>query len=69
MRHPRVWIGHVSFSLYHSFYHYLILFIILSILLLPFIIWPIDLYLGRLALIKELRGKTRIIGITDQWTQ
>lgn len=28
-----------------------------------------DLYLGRLAIVKEARGKARVIGITDHWTQ
>lgn len=69
MRNPRIWSGHVSFAYHHSFYWYLLTFLVLSFLFLPFLLWPIDLYLGRLGLIKELRGKTRIIGITDQWTQ
>lgn len=69
MRNPRIWLGHLKFAYHFSFFHYMIVFLILSLLFIPFLLWPIDLYLGRLALIKELRGKTRIIGITDQWTQ
>lgn len=69
MRSPRIWFGHVQFAYHFGFYWYLFVFITLSILFTPFLIAPIDLHLGRLGLIKELRGKTRIIGITDQWTQ
>jgi len=70
MRKPRVWLSMFKYSIHSSFYLYAFLFLSLSILFIPFaLIWPIDLYLGRLSLIKELRGKTRIIGITDMWTQ
>jgi len=69
MRNPSIWFSMVRFALFHRFYHYTLVMIVLSIVLLPLIIVPVDLYLGRLGIIEELRGKTRIIGITDQWTQ
>jgi len=34
-----------------------------------FLLWRENLYLGRLSVIKEARGKARVIGITDNWTQ
>nr|UPW42138.1 MAG: putative RNA dependent RNA polymerase [Xinjiang mito-like virus 46] len=69
MRNPSIWWGHLKFAFHFSFYLYIVIFVTMSFILLPFLITPIDLYLGRIGLIKELRGKCRIIGITDQWTQ
>lgn len=71
IRTPKVWVSIVLYSFKCKFYKYLFIFILNSIILLPVLPFslPIDLYLGRLAIIKELRGKARVIGITDQWTQ
>jgi len=66
MRNPSIWFGHLKFAFHFSFYLYIMIFITMSLFLLPFLIVPMDLYLGRIGLIKELRGKCRIIGITDQ---
>jgi len=65
LRNPSVYIGIVRFAFFHRYYHYLGVLLLCSILVFPLILFPIDLYLGRLGLIKELRGKCRIIGITD----
>lgn len=65
LRNPTIYIGIIRFAFFHRFYHYLIVLILSSLLVLPLLLFPIDLYLGRLGLIKELRGKCRIIGITD----
>jgi len=69
MRNPSIWFNMVKFSLFHRFYYFALVMIVLSIILFPLILFPIDLVLGRLGIIEELRGKTRVIGITDQWTQ
>jgi hypothetical protein len=65
LRNPSVYVGILRFALFHRYYHYLGVLLLCSILLFPLVLFPIDLYLGRLGLIKELRGKCRIIGITD----
>lgn len=43
------------------------IFIMNSVVLLPLVPFAIlfDLHLGRLSVIKEARGKARVIGITD----
>jgi len=69
MRNPSIWFNMVRFSLFHRFYYFTFVLVVLSTLLLPLIIFPVDLVLGRLGIIEELRGKTRVIGITDNWTQ
>nr|UPW42085.1 MAG: putative RNA dependent RNA polymerase [Guangdong mito-like virus 9] len=71
MRNPRIWLNIIIFAYNCSFYRYIFIYLTYSILLLPLLPFtiPLDLYLGRLAIVKELRGKARVIGITDQWTQ
>lgn len=76
---PRIWISIIKYCIRVRYIIFPIIFILLSIMLLP--IWFLNyirerflgegynLQLGRLAIIKELRGKARVVGITDNWTQ
>jgi len=72
---PRIWISIIKYCIRVRYIIFPIIFILLSIMLLP--IWFLNylrerflsegynLHLGRLAIIKELRGKARVVGITD----
>jgi hypothetical protein len=71
MRNPSIWFNMLLYAMLHRYRFFIFIFIFMSILCLPLLPFSFffDLYLGRLSLIKELRGKTRVIGITDHWTQ
>jgi len=76
---PRIWIGIIKYCIHVRYIIFPIIFILLSVLMLPlwffnycresFLSEGVNLHLGRLAIIKELRGKARVVGITDMWTQ
>ncbi|AIT71973.1 RNA-dependent RNA polymerase [Rhizoctonia cerealis mitovirus] len=75
---PRIWIGIIKYCIQVRYILFPIIFILLSISFIPLVIFNylfvflgegISLNLGRLAIIKELRGKARVVGITDAWTQ
>lgn len=76
---PKIWIGIIKYCIHVRYIIFPIIFILLSILMLPlwlfnycremFLSEGANLKLGRLAIIKELRGKARVVGITDAWTQ
>lgn len=69
MRNPSIYVSVFRYALKLNYFHYLSVLILGSIICLPLILFPIDLSLGRLGLIKELRGKCRIVGITNNWVQ
>lgn len=76
---PKIWLGIIKYCIHVRYIIFPIIFILLSILMLPlwlfnycretFLSEGANLKLGRLAIIKELRGKARVVGITDNWTQ
>lgn len=79
MSNPKIWLGIIRYCIHVRYIIFPIIFILLSIMLIPlwlfnyiretFLEKGITLHLGRLAIIKELRGKARVVGITDMWTQ
>jgi len=76
---PKIWLGIIKYCIHVKYIIFPIIFILLSILMMPlwlfnycretFLSEGVNLKLGRLAIIKELRGKARVVGITDAWTQ
>lgn len=76
---PKIWIGIIKYCIQVRYIIFPIIFILLSILMLP--LWLFNYFresllseganleLGRLAIVKEMRGKARVVGITDSWTQ
>lgn len=79
MSSPKIWLGIIKYCIHVRYIIFPIIFILLSILMLPLWLFNylrvhvlnegVNLQLGRLAIIKELRGKARVVGITDTWTQ
>nr|QIR30259.1 RNA-dependent RNA polymerase [Plasmopara viticola lesion associated mitovirus 36] len=71
IRNPKVLLAYLKLCYKLNFRLLLVVFILCLILCLPLSLLIIHhpIYLGRLAIIKELKGKARVIGITDQWTQ
>jgi len=69
MRNPSIYVSVFKYAFRLRYFHYISVLILVTIICLPFILFPIDLSLGRLGLIKELRGKCRIVGITNNWVQ
>lgn len=69
MRNPTIYVSVFKYAFRLRYFHYISVLILMSIICLPLILFPIDLSLGRLGLIKELRGKCRIVGITNNWVQ
>nr|UIW13893.1 MAG: RNA-dependent RNA polymerase [Rhizoctonia solani mitovirus 102] len=71
IRNPKVLLAYLKLCYKLNFKLLLLVFIICLILCLPLSLLIVGhpIYLGRLAIIKELKGKARVIGITDQWTQ
>nr|UIW13825.1 MAG: RNA-dependent RNA polymerase [Rhizoctonia solani mitovirus 53] len=71
--HPKVYFGHIIYSVRMRYFTYLIVFLLMTLWSLPLFLlsYPIlgVLPLGRLSIVKELRGKARVVGITDYWTQ
>lgn len=73
MQNPTKWLGYVRLSSSRRYYSLTFYFVFCSLLLLPFLLL-VNLYgykpfLGRIAILEEARGKRRLIGITDWWTQ
>lgn len=71
IRNPKILLAYIKLCYKLHFYLLLSIFIICIIICLPLslIILFHPIYLGRLSIVKELKGKARVIGITDQWTQ
>lgn len=79
MDRPSVWIAYLKYCFRMSYFLWAIIFILYTISLFPlylfnqlrelFIEDGALLHLGRLTIIKEMRGKARVVGITDYWTQ
>lgn len=71
--HPRVFFNYVVYSYKMGYYLFLFVILIMTILCLPIFIMEYPIHgcfaLGRLSIVKELRGKARVVGITDYWTQ
>jgi hypothetical protein len=70
---PRVFLSHIVYSIRMGYIPYLIVFVSIGFFCLPFLLlsYPIlgPMALGRLSIVKEMRGKARVVGITDYWTQ
>jgi hypothetical protein len=62
---------YVRLCLHCGFYGLALVFILSFIICLPLslLIYTYPVYLGRLNIVLELKGKARVIGITDQWSQ
>jgi len=73
MVRPRKWWSYCLMCYTRGYWSCLIFFVLSSLLLVPVlpIILGNDAYplLGRIAILEEARGKRRLIGITDWWTQ
>lgn len=79
MDRPSVWLSYVRYCWSMSYYTWLIVFLLFTISMIPpylfnqlrelFLEEGALLHLGRLTIIKEMRGKARVVGITDYWTQ
>jgi len=73
MQNPAKWIDYVRLSFSRRYYSVLFFFVFCSFLLIPIFILVSSLkaspLLGRIAVLEEARGKRRLIGITDWWTQ
>jgi hypothetical protein len=71
--HPKVFLGHLLYAIRMRYVLYTFVFVFMTIWCLPLFLlsWPVHgiFPLGRLAIVKELRGKARVVGITDYWTQ
>lgn len=70
---PQIWWAYLKFSVSMRYYIFTTVFILGTIWCLPFFIIFTPLVgffrLGRLSVILELKGKARVVGITDIWTQ
>jgi len=70
---PRIWWSMLRYAYHMGYYLFSFIFIMASLWCLPlFIIFtPLVGFfrLGRLSIVKELKGKARVVGITDMWTQ
>jgi hypothetical protein len=79
MDRPSIWLSYLRYCIRMRYYLWTIIFLLYSIALLPVFILNllvdviteegVSLHLGRLTIIKEMRGKARVVGITDYWTQ
>lgn len=75
MDRPFVWYSYIRYCISMSYYLWLIIFILFTISMIPvyilnqfrelFLEEGAVLHLGRLTVIKEMRGKARVVGITD----
>ena len=67
--HPKVWWSYLLFSISMRYYFFTLVFILGTLWCLPFFIIFTPLVglfrLGRLSVVKELKGKARVVGITD----
>nr|UJQ92595.1 MAG: putative RNA-dependent RNA polymerase [Mitoviridae sp.] len=70
---PRIWLSMLKYSFHMGYYLFCFIFVMASLWCLPFFIIFTPLVgffrLGRLSIVKELKGKARVVGITDMWTQ
>jgi hypothetical protein len=70
---PRIWWSMLRYAFHMGYYLFCFIFVMASLWCLPFFIIFTPLVgffrLGRLSIVKELRGKARVVGITDMWTQ
>jgi len=79
MDRPTIWWSYLKYCYHMSYFVWGTLFLMYSMSLFPlfflnqlrelFFESGAELHLGRLTVIKEMRGKARIVGITDYWTQ
>lgn len=79
MDRPNIWLSYLKYCFHMSYFRWGIIFILFTISLFPlyilnqlrelFLEEGAVLHLGRLTIIKEMRGKARVVGITDYWTQ
>jgi hypothetical protein len=73
MQNPAKWVEYVRLSYSRRYYSVLFFFVFCSFLLLPILVLVNfsngNPSLGRIAILEEARGKRRLIGITDWWTQ
>jgi hypothetical protein len=68
IRNPILALNFISYSLKCKYYLFTFVFIISLILCFPLFLvtFMLPLNLGRLSIVYELKGKARVIGITDQ---
>lgn len=70
---PRIWVSMLKYAFHMGYYLFCFIFVVASLWCLPFflIFTPhVGFFrLGRLSIVKELKGKARVVGITDMWTQ
>lgn len=70
---PKKWLVYCEMCLSRGYYQCLTVFVLTSCLLLPLVplCWICGMipHLGHIAVLEEARGKRRLIGITDFWTQ
>nr|UJQ92563.1 MAG: putative RNA-dependent RNA polymerase [Mitoviridae sp.] len=79
MDRPSIWFAYLRYCIRLRYFRWSIIFILFTISLFPLYILNqlrellleegALLHLGRLTVIKEMRGKARVVGITDYWTQ
>lgn len=71
--HPKIFLHHIQYAYKMKYWLYLAVFVVMTITLLPIFLLSYPIHgvfpLGRLSIVKELRGKARVVGITDYWTQ
>nr|QDH88977.1 MAG: RNA-dependent RNA polymerase [Mitovirus sp.] len=71
--HPKVFLNYIVYSYKMGYYLFLIVIFTMTCLCLPIFLLSYPIHgcfaLGRLSIVKELRGKARVVGITDYWTQ
>jgi len=71
--HPKIFLSYILYA--YKMGYYLFLFVIFIVTLFNFPLFLISypfhgvFALGRLSIVRELRGKARVVGITDYWTQ
>jgi hypothetical protein len=71
LRSPIKTFDYIMLCIHCRFFFLLLVFLIVYFIILlisPFLILQ-PAFFGRLSIVKELRGKARVIGITNQWTQ
>ncbi|QDW65417.1 putative RNA-dependent RNA polymerase [Rhizoctonia solani mitovirus 27] len=79
MDRPSVWFAYIKYCYRMGYSLWLVIFLLFTVSMIPpyifnqlrelFLEEGAELHLGRLTIIKEMRGKARVVGITDYWTQ
>jgi hypothetical protein len=79
MDRPSVWFSYLRYCVAMRYVIWTLIFVFWSLSFIPvfllnllYNLWTTEgaeLHLGRLTIIKEMRGKARVVGITDAWTQ